>query len=68
MQLMRKPAQAEPTVYEPEYTPASADPSDSVCSNAQGWWFWNEVWADIHGSYADEKEARAALAAYARTL
>jgi len=65
MQLMRKPA--EPAVYEPEYTPASADPSDPVCSNAKGWWFWNEVWADVYGPYADEAAARAALAHYVRT-
>jgi hypothetical protein len=42
--------------------------ADPVYSNPEGWWFFDETWAGCYGPYADEKTARDALTAYARTL
>jgi hypothetical protein len=42
---------------------------DPVHQNADGkWYFWNEVWADEHGPFDTEEQARAALVEYARTI
>ena len=51
-----------------DWTPRSDDPSDPVHFDAQGWWFWNEVWADRLGPYESEAECVAALKAYAEQL
>lgn len=32
------------------------------------WHFWDETWADSHGPFATEKEAREALAKYCAEL
>ena len=43
----------------------SAMPSrDPVHSEDGHWWFWDESWADRHGPFASEDEARRALSAY----
>lgn len=47
---------------------ASPDPADPVHEDAGGWWFWDETWADRHGPYPSEGEARTALKDYARQL
>jgi co-chaperonin GroES (HSP10) len=48
-----------------EETPPRRDP---VHEDKDGWWFWDETWADREGPFVGEKEAREALADYAREL
>ncbi len=33
-----------------------------------GWYFWDETWADYHGPFATELEARESLKNYCETL
>ena len=51
-----------------KFVRASNDDSDPVGRIGDDWGFWNEVWADWYGGYADEAAARAGLSAYAKTL
>ena len=34
----------------------------------EGWYFWNEVWADRHGPYKSEEEVNEKCREYARQL
>lgn len=41
-------------------------PHDPVGYNSQGWWFFNEVWADPYGPYPTEQIARAEMWEYGK--
>jgi len=38
--------------------------SDPIHEEDEKWYFWNEVWADRHGPFDTEVEAREALHVY----
>jgi len=38
--------------------------SGPVFQDDEGWWFWNEIWADKYGPYETEEKARRALSEY----
>lgn len=50
------------------YVKATADETDPVGRHGDDWGFWDETWADWHGGFDDEAQARAGLKAYAATL
>jgi hypothetical protein len=52
----------------PKFVAANGTPSDPVGHIGDDWGFWNEVWADWYGGYADEASARAGLEEYCKTL
>lgn len=37
---------------------------DPVYEDEEGWWFWDEFWADKHGPYPNEQHARGMLCMY----
>ncbi len=37
---------------------------DPVREYEDGWYFWDETWADKHGPYDTEQQARTALVIY----
>lgn len=41
---------------------------DPVEEEVDGWWFWDETWADRIGPFSSEKIAREALDKYCRYL
>ena len=41
---------------------------DPVHEDSEGWWFWDETWADRLGPFDTEEEARVALDKYAHSL
>lgn len=42
--------------------------SDTIHNDAEGWWFWDETWADRQGPYPTEGRARKRLKDYAEYL
>lgn len=55
----------------PEYTPKGRDSKmvlDPVHTGAEGWYYWDETWAERHGPFESEHEARMSLAEYAKFL
>lgn len=52
----------------PVFVRASERESDPVGTLDGDWGFWNEVWCDWIGGFANEEEARAGCQAYAARL
>lgn len=50
------------------FVKASDKESDPVGRIGDDWGFWDEVWSNWHGGFADEPAAREGLKAYAATL
>lgn len=40
---------------------------DPVEQDTDGWYFWDETWADRHGPFDSEEKAREALDHYCKT-
>lgn len=53
---------------EQQFVNASDEDGDPVGSIGTDWGFWDEIWTNWIGGYADEAAARAGLTAYAATL
>lgn len=51
-----------------KFVAATDSASDPVGRIGDDHGFWDETWANWHGGYASEAEAREALSAYALTL
>lgn len=41
---------------------------DPVHEDGGYWWFWNEIWVDVHGPYITESAAREGLQRYLKFL
>ena len=42
--------------------------SDPLFQDVEGWWFWDEVWADKIGPYPDKQTTLKAMSRYFQSL
>lgn len=44
------------------------DPADPIHQDAEGWWFWDEMWTERYGPFTTEMEAGLACVKYAEEV
>ncbi|AXK43860.1 hypothetical protein [Erythrobacter aureus] len=66
--IMQQFATTEPVTLHPEFVSATGRDGDPVGRIGDDWGFWDEVWCDWHGGFADKASAEKGLSDYVRDV